>query len=83
MRQAEMAAPFAFTKGCPVMKIPTRNTWSKAERFGTLLFDVRNDPSQEHPLKDPQVEARMVQHLVRLMKANAAPPEQFARLGLT
>jgi hypothetical protein len=34
------------------------------------------------PLDDPEVEARMVELLVALMKANDAPPEQFERLGL-
>ncbi|MCL7453575.1 MAG: hypothetical protein M8467_11070, partial [Anaerolineae bacterium] len=50
--------------------------------FGTLLFDLERDPKQEHPLDDPQVEAMMIGHLIRLMVDNDAPPEQFERLGL-
>ena len=48
----------------------------------TLLFDLENDPNQEHPLHDGTVEQMMIAHLVRLMKENDAPPEQFERLGL-
>jgi chorismate mutase len=47
-----------------------------------LLFDLETDPKQEHPIRDPDVERRMVDHLIRLMKENDAPSEQFERLGL-
>lgn len=33
-------------------------------------------------MEDPAVEEYMIGHLVRLMRENDAPPEQFARLGL-
>ena len=33
-------------------------------------------------MDDPDVEQMMTEHLVRLMKENDAPPEQFERLGL-
>jgi len=78
-----MAPPFGFTKGCPVMKIAGRsNGWHSMDRFGTLLFDLENDPKQERPLDDPEVEARMIALMVDLMKTNDAPAEQFERLGL-
>ena len=47
-----------------------------------MLFDLETDPQQEHPIDDPEIEARMIALLVDLMKANDAPPEQFERLGL-
>lgn len=37
---------------------------------------------QEQSINDPEIEARMIEHLDRLMRANDAPPEQFERLGL-
>ncbi|MEZ4710996.1 MAG: hypothetical protein R3A44_27610 [Caldilineaceae bacterium] len=66
------------------MKIPGR-TWAGRNhfQFGTLLFDLAHDPQQEQPLTDPLVEQRMIGHLVGLMRANDAPVEQYARLGLT
>ncbi len=79
----ELAPPFAFTKGARVMKIPVRQRDLRDLRnIGTVLFDLETDPRQEHPLRNPEVEQRMIAHLVRLMHANDAPPEQFQRLGL-
>jgi arylsulfatase A-like enzyme len=81
LRTAELAEPFNFTKGVRPLKIEAC-PWIKAHPFGTLLFDLAVDPGQEHPLHDPEVEARMIRLLIRLMVDNDAPPEQFERLGL-
>ena len=77
-----LSEPFSFTKGCHLMKIPARQGWVSAFEFGNLLFDVVGDPQQQTPVQDADVETRMIQHLLDLMKANDAPPEQFERLGL-
>jgi arylsulfatase A-like enzyme len=82
MRSMSIAEPFAFTKGCPTMKIPSWQDWATAHNFGTLLFDIEEDPGQQHPLNDAAVEQRMVKHLSRLMKENDAPSEQWERLGI-
>jgi arylsulfatase A-like enzyme len=83
MRKLEsLAEPFPFTKGCRTMKIPSRQSWVKAHEFGTLLYDIENDPHQQRPMKDPAIERRMTDLLVTLMKSSDAPPEQFTRLGL-
>ena len=81
LKTAELVQPFSFTKGVRPLKIEAR-PWIKAHPFGTLLFDLKHDPGQENPIDDPEIEAMMVRHLIRLMKANDAPPEQFERLGL-
>jgi arylsulfatase A-like enzyme len=81
LRPAEMARPFAFTKGCPLVRTPA-SAGQQAHKFGTLLFDVQNDPRQQRPLHDGRVESMMIEHLVREMKANDSPAEQFERLGL-
>ncbi len=85
MRSAELAEPMPFTKGCPTMRIAGSRWLSddpNARPQETMLFDVIADPKQAHPLSDPQIEAKMVEHLRRLMRWNDAPPEQFERLGL-
>jgi hypothetical protein len=64
-----------------VLKVEAR-PWIKAHPFGTLLFDLKTDPRQEQPLNDAEIEAMMIQHLIRLMQENDAPIEQFERLGL-
>ena len=84
LQNTEMAEPFSFMKGCRPMKIEVRQgLQSKFHEYGTRLYDVTADPHQQHPLQDdPETEQRMIRHLIRLMKENDAPAEQFERLGL-
>lgn len=81
LRQMELAEPFSFTKGVQTLRIPAVSRGNLHE-YGTLLFDIEADPQQAHPLEDPAVEQRMLSHLIRLMRENDAPPEQFLRLGV-
>jgi hypothetical protein len=74
--------PFSFTKGCKTMRIKGRAWAGDASRGKTLLFDLESDPKQLNPIADTAVEDKMCRHIVRLMKENDAPQEQFARLGL-
>ena len=85
LHTAAMHPPLPFTKDTPVMCIQAmqpRNRDLQANVLETLLFDLAVDPGQECPIDDPEVETMMTAHLVRLMRANDAPPEQFQRLGL-
>ena len=82
LQNIQLQEPFAFTKGCRTMRIPCGPGLNK-NLAETLLFDLQKDPAQEHPLRDPVIEKRMMGHLVHLMRENDAPPEQFDRLGLT
>ncbi len=82
MKGAEMVGPLPFTRGCPVMRIPARGS-SGPHGFGTLLFDLAQDPKQESPLNDPAVEARMIDLMIGLMRENDAPGEQYVRVGLS
>jgi arylsulfatase A-like enzyme len=81
LRSAELHPPFPFTKGVPVLKTPG---WAMANSydFGTLLFDLKTDPGQVEPLRDPGLELRMARLLVERMRENDAPATQFERLGL-
>ena len=81
LQQAELAPPFSFTKGCPVLKIPGRR-WAGTHAMETLLYDVENDPHQQQLLDDPATEERLRQQMIRLMQENDAPVEQYERLGL-
>ena len=53
-----------------------------ADNAESMLFDLRSDYAQEHPLSDRETEDRCIEGLIRCMKKNSAPEEQFARLGL-
>ncbi|WP_248926204.1 sulfatase [Paenibacillus hamazuiensis] len=81
LRQLELAEPFSFTKGVRTLKIPAASRHT-AHHFGTLLYDLHADPQQRQPVRDPEAEAKMVGHLVRLMQEHDAPAEQYERLGL-
>jgi arylsulfatase A-like enzyme len=81
LQSATLHPPFAFTKGMPLLRVPG-GAWRNMFQYGHMLFDVENDPGQERLVDDPDVEERMCRHIVRLMKANDAPPEQYERLGL-
>ncbi|MFI5610338.1 sulfatase [Amycolatopsis sp. NPDC051903] len=81
LREAELVEGFGFTKGVPVLKVPGW-TFGNPYPFGTMLFDLETDPRQQSPLSDPALELRMIELLVKLMRENEAPPEQYERLGL-
>ena len=75
--------PLGFTKGCPVMRIPSTGPAGRApEMFSTQLFDLATDPGQLKPIEDDVVEGRMVALLEEALFANQAPKEQYQRLGL-
>ncbi len=84
LRGAELHPGFTFTKGCPVLRVPAGSRrGAGAYDFGSMLFDTEADPKQENPIEDDAVKGRMTEHIVRLMKATDAPPEQYERLGLS
>jgi arylsulfatase A-like enzyme len=81
LKELTLAEPFSFTQDVPTLKIPARGMQA-AHGFGTMLFDVENDPKQEQLLVDDEVERRMIGLLIEWMKWNDSPREQFERLGL-
>jgi arylsulfatase A-like enzyme len=89
MRTTELHPGFSFTKGCPVMKIdpdPKKESSgvikTRPQDFGTLLYDVIEDPQQQEPVDNEAKEKEMKSLLVKLMKESDAPPEQYERLEL-
>jgi hypothetical protein len=81
-----LSEPFEFTKGCRMMKIygyPFQHKNKELLDFSTMLYDIQNDPNQQQPIKNGEVESRMCDYMISLMKQNAAPGEQYDRLGLT
>ncbi|MFI6151349.1 sulfatase [Kitasatospora sp. NPDC051170] len=81
LADAELAAPFGFTKGVPTLRTRAR-TFLNPYFQGTLLFDLETDPEQLAPIVDDAVELRMASLLVEQLRANEAPPSQYERLGL-
>ena len=91
LADARLAGPLPFTRGAKVLQVPVIERSPFFDVYGpgalledeTRLYDLAADPGQDRPLADPAAEARMVAHMTRLMAANHAPPEAYARLGLT
>jgi arylsulfatase A-like enzyme len=87
---ASLTAPFAFTKGVPLLRVPVTRKSPMYDVYGpgalledeTRLYDLAADPGQDRPLHDPAQEARLSELMRRLMTENEAPTEAFARLGL-
>jgi len=90
LQEATLAEPFSFTKGISVLKVPGNIQLSsllpkevrEGLRYDTMLFDLESDPKQEHPIHDDKIEQMMKAHILKLMKENDAPEEQYKRMGL-
>jgi arylsulfatase A-like enzyme len=87
---ASLSDGFPFTKGARLLKIPVTERSPMFFNYGpgalleddTRLYDLSADPGQNSPLKNSAQELRLEALMTRLMAANEAPPEAFARLGL-
>ena len=90
LSRARLSDGFGFTRGAKVLKIPVIDRSPMYTNYGpgallesdTRLYDVETDPGQERPLRDHPEEARLIDLMARLMRANEAPAEAFARLDL-
>ena len=58
------------------------NNLVNAVNFGNKLFNTKADPKQMEELSDAKVELKMANLLVKAMRENDAPIEQFERIGL-
>ena len=75
--------PLGFTKGCPVMRIPSTGVGRVPEMFQTQIFDLATDPGQLNPIEDDAVEARMVRLLEEALATHQAPPSSINGSGST
>ena len=55
--------------------------------WGSILikrcfFDLEKDPKESEPISNPEVEEYFRKEMVRIMKENDAPKEQYVRMGL-
>lgn len=94
LRGAQLTAPFDFTQGVPVLKVPARRN-DKGQPTGhqgqgggyedttTVLYDLHDDPEQQRPFRDPAIEERLLRLMAGIMQRNEAPVEAFERLGLS
>jgi hypothetical protein len=87
LQDITLSEPFDFSKGCRLLKVkaPQGMPWGEPmeKPDQTMLFDLKKDPGQEAPIQDREVEKRMIEHMVQLMRASDAPAELYERFGLT
>ena len=81
MAKAEIIEGFPFMRGSRVMKIPAV-VYNNPSRYGTLLFDLEKDPEEKDPIRNQEVELRLLKAMRDLMKENQAPDEQYERIGI-
>lgn len=82
-----LSDPFSFTKNCQVMRIAEYDYMSKLyklpkPKLQSYLFDLVNDPGEINPIQNDELEQHFRQEIIRHLRENDAPSEQFERLGL-
>lgn len=73
---------FDFTQGAQVMQIAATFGYLNPWRFGDKLFNLKNDPKQDHPLNDEALSHRYASAIIPLMQQHDAPPELYTRFEL-
>ena len=81
LKSAQLVEGFDFTKGVPVLKIPSKGL-TGFSRFGDKLFDLEKDPRQIQAIDDVEIEASILAALYRIAKENDAPSEFYEIYGL-
>ena len=84
LRTLEKVDGFSFTKGLPLMRFQpeSQDVVKDQKTEGTVLYDLKTDPSQLFPLQDETVAQACRKAISRLMREEDAPREQWQRLGL-
>ncbi len=90
MAGAEMAPPFRFTKGMPLMRVPLGEGNPYYYNQGpavlqdteTVMYDLQLDPQQQAPAQNKDVAARLDRKMLQIMRELDAPQEMIERIGL-
>ncbi|OUP82925.1 hypothetical protein B5F07_12190 [Lachnoclostridium sp. An169] len=81
LQDIHLQEPFSFTKGCRTMKIRANEGMNHLANFGTRLFDLQDDPRQEHPADNIEKETELANAMIRMMHEDECPAERFGRFG--
>ncbi len=83
---AQIYPGFSFTKECPVFKVATDSGsgYSRKQLPGEdLLFDLKKDPNELHPIEDKDTKDRLLRAMADIMSENDAPGELYIRYGIS
>ena len=70
------------SQGMPVPQIPVLTRALNEFQSEDLLYNIKEDPEQKHPINDPVLQEKMCRRMAELVREAEAPPEQFIRMGL-
>ena len=86
---AELVHNMAFGNGYPMMKLPALDSAKRPPMQGgewgdamTVLYNLQEDPLQQHPLSDSQLENTLRSAINAALLENHAPSELFQRFAL-
>ncbi len=85
----EMGRYYGHTYNLPLYKIPTTGKVPKhhpdeASYAGrNQMFDILEDPAQNHPMHDTARESRFIERITHHLKSCEAQTEQYTRLGIS
>ena len=82
LSRADLAGPFSFTKGAPVLKVPSRPVNGNSNAFGSMLFDLEKDNAKSILEQSPKIVAEMKKQIGNYMRQNDAPEEYYERMGI-
>ena len=80
LNSAVMHPGFDFTKGMPVMKIKAKINprFLSTLENGDVLYDLAEDPGQEHPVENEAVREKLLRAIRKLFIENDAPEELYS-----
>ena len=89
LKTSELAEPFAFTKGAPVLRMQvspdvteTGVHCSSIWQGGASLYDLDNDPQQSKPITDEAETRRLTELIVSELKRHDAATEFYPHYAL-
>lgn len=81
LKNAMLVDGFSFTDGLKMLKVEARGGCN-SYWYGSLLYDLQNDPDENESLECAELEVNMCKKLRDMLILSEAPKEQFQRLGI-
>lgn len=89
LEHAELVRGFDFTKGAPLLKVPALKDAKRPPMQGggfaethTRLYDLNDDPKQDSPVRNAEIEAWFDNKIRCEMQRHEVPNEAYNRFGL-
>lgn len=82
-RERETDRAYDFTQGCVLDRFPSGD-WKPTEGgpYETVLFNLKEDPGQNHPLDDPQLHQQLLEAAVPILQRHDTPHNFYERYHL-